>query len=346
MSGADGLVLLASGWAAALAAAAWALWAARRATAAGERPRGAAAEAATPLERFRRGLARSRDAFAARLASLRGGEADAGSLRETLERALIESDIGLRTAERLLAAVDRLPRAERTPAAALRVLRREIGELLGPAPVEPEPAARPHVILVVGVNGVGKTTTIGKLAARHRGAGRSVLLVAGDTFRAAAIEQLVVWGERVGAPVVRQQPGSDPSAVVFDGMRAAVARGVDVVLVDTAGRLHTKVNLMEELRKVRRTVERVVEGAPHEVLLVLDATTGQNALAQARTFGEAVAVTGVVLTKLDGSARGGVAVAVAAELGLPIRYVGLGERIEDLEPFDPAAFVEGLLPPE
>jgi fused signal recognition particle receptor len=171
-----------------------------------------------------------------------------------------------------------------------------------------------------------------------------VLLVAGDTFRAAAIDQLGVWAERSGCQIVKQEPGSDPSSVVFDGMSAAVARGLDVVLIDTAGRLHTKVNLMEELKKVRRVIDRVLPGAPHEVLLVVDATTGQNAVAQARTFGGAVDVTGVILTKLDGSARGGVVVAISHELGLPVRYVGVGEAIADLQPFDPDAYIDGLLP--
>ena len=202
---------------------------------------------------------------------------------------------------------------------------------------------RPWVTLVVGVNGVGKTTSIGKLAARHQALGRSVLLVAGDTFRAAAADQLAVWADRAGAQIVRQEQGTDPSSVVFDGMKAAVAREVDVVLIDTAGRLHTKVNLMEELRKLRRVIERVLPGAPHEVLLVLDATTGQNAISQAKTFAAAVEVSGVVLTKLDGSARGGVVVAIRRELGLPVRYVGLGESAGDLQPFDAEEFASALV---
>jgi fused signal recognition particle receptor len=202
------------------------------------------------------------------------------------------------------------------------------------------------VILVLGVNGVGKTTTIGKLAALHRAAGRKVLMVAGDTFRAAAGEQLAVWAERTGAELVRQAAGANPAAVAFDGMKAAVARDADVVLVDTAGRLHTRANLMEELRKIERVIAREIPGAPHETLLVLDATTGQNGIAQARTFAEALSVTGVVLTKLDGTARGGVALAVRTEVGVPIRWIGVGEQVDDLRPFDPGEFAGALLEPE
>jgi fused signal recognition particle receptor len=199
--------------------------------------------------------------------------------------------------------------------------------------------------MVVGVNGVGKTTTIGKLAARFVHSGRRTLLVAGDTFRAAAIEQLTVWAERAGADLVRQQHGGDPGAVAFDGLRAAIARKSDVVIIDTAGRLHTKSNLMEELRKVRRVIAREVPGAPHETLLVIDAVTGQNGLVQARAFMEQLDITGVILTKLDGTARGGIVLAIAGELGLPIRYVGVGEGVEDLREFDPKEFVGALLAP-
>jgi fused signal recognition particle receptor len=206
------------------------------------------------------------------------------------------------------------------------------------------PSRRPWVVLVTGVNGVGKTTTIGKLAALHGREGRKVLLVAADTFRAAAIDQLGVWAERTGSDFVRHAPGADPSAVVFDGIRAANARGADVVLIDTAGRLHTRSPLMDELRKVRRTIERELPGAPHEVLLVLDATTGQNALSQAKAFVEAAGVTGMIATKLDGTAKGGMIVAIGRELGIPVRYVGVGEGVDDLEAFDAAEFVDGLLP--
>jgi fused signal recognition particle receptor len=300
------------------------------------------------LDRFRRGLANSRGALANRLGAVLGGGLADRDVREGIEEALIESDVGVRTAASLLQSLDRLPSAERDPSSMRDALRAEMRGLLGPGFAEADEwrGPAPFVILMVGVNGVGKTTTIGKLAARYRAVGRSVLVVAADTFRAAAVDQLAVWAERAGAQIVRQELGTDPSAVVFDGMKAAVARQPDVVLVDTAGRLHTKVNLMEELRKVRRTIERVLPGAPHEVFLVLDATTGQNALVQAKTFAEAIGVTGVVLTKLDGSARGGVGIAVGAELGVPVRYVGLGEGQDDLQPFDPDAFLEGLLPAE
>jgi fused signal recognition particle receptor len=197
--------------------------------------------------------------------------------------------------------------------------------------------------MVVGVNGVGKTTSIGKLAARSVAEGNRALLVAADTFRAAAIEQLGVWADRTGTELVRQRQGSDPAAVVFDGMRAALGRNADVVIVDTAGRLHTKSNLMEELKKVRRVIAREIPGAPHETLLVVDATTGQNGLAQARAFVDALQVTGIVLTKLDGTAKGGIVIAIAAELGIPIRYVGVGERVDDLREFDAQQFVDALL---
>jgi fused signal recognition particle receptor len=203
-------------------------------------------------------------------------------------------------------------------------------------------APKPFVILAVGVNGVGKTTTIAKVAQRLAQSGRQPLLVAGDTFRAAAIDQLQVWADRIGAKVIRQRHGADPAAVAFDGIAAAKARAADVVLIDTAGRLHTKSNLMDELRKMKRVIGQELPGAPHEVLLVLDATVGQNALVQARQFHEAVGVTGIVLTKLDGTARGGIVVAIAEELNLPVRLIGVGEGIEDLQDFNPEAFVAAL----
>jgi fused signal recognition particle receptor len=203
-------------------------------------------------------------------------------------------------------------------------------------------SVKPWVILFLGVNGVGKTTTIGKLAAQYHSAGKKVLLVAGDTFRAAAIEQLDAWGQRVGVDVVKHRPGADPSAVVFDGLQAAKSRGVDVLLIDTAGRLHTKLHLIEELKKIRRVITREQPDAPHETLLVLDATTGQNGLQQARVFKEATDINGIVLTKLDGTAKGGVIVSIQEELGVPVKYIGVGEDVEDLQPFDPHRFVQAL----
>jgi fused signal recognition particle receptor len=250
-------------------------------------------------------------------------------------------DFGPRTAAELVGKLRALP-AGFSPRDMLRRHLRAVLEALDkPSPAPPAP---PVVLLFVGVNGTGKTTTIGKLAHRWSAAGEKVLLVAGDTFRAAAIDQLQVWGERVGAPVIAHQPGADPSAVVFDALQAARARGFSRVLIDTAGRLHTKKNLMEELKKLHRVTARELPGAPHETFLVLDAVTGTNGLVQAKEFHAAVPLTGVILTKLDGTAKGGIAVAIARELSLPIRYVGVGEALDDLQPFDPAAYVDALLP--
>ncbi len=316
------------------------------------RRRGASSAGAPPSEivsapdRPGRGLRQALDGTRRKLreqvdAALgRRGSVDA--VYEALEEALIGADVGARTSATLLEQL-RTRVGRETAGEGLRTeLRADILELVkGGGAIAP--AAKPWVILVTGVNGVGKTTTIGKLAAAHRDAGRKVLIVAADTFRAAAIDQLAVWAERSGADIVRHGPGADPSAVAYDGMRAALARGADVVLVDTAGRLHTRGPLMEELRKVRRTIEREVPGAPQECLLVVDATTGQNALNQARAFVEAAGVTGVVVTKLDGTARGGIVVAIRAELGLPVRYVGVGEGVRDLREFDAQEFVAGLL---
>jgi fused signal recognition particle receptor len=257
-----------------------------------------------------------------------------------LEEALLAADVGVRMTTELVACVrDRIGHAQ---AATLKCALRAEVEAVLTADAGPRITASPWIVLVTGVNGVGKTTTIGKLAAAHGAAGRRVLLIAADTFRAAAIDQLAVWAGRVGAELVHQSAGADPSAVVFDGVKAALSRKTDVVLVDTAGRLHTRANLMEEIRKIRRVIGREVPGAPHETLLVLDATTGQNAVAQARAFTEAVGVTGIVMTKLDGTARGGVLIAVRRETGVPVRYIGIGEAVEDLRPFDARQFAEAL----
>lgn len=264
---------------------------------------------------------------------------------ETLEERLLQADFGVKAALRLVEGVEEQARRGKVRGGAeLReALRDQVRDILGPAP---EPlrlaAAPPTVYLVVGVNGVGKTTSIGKLAHRLKGEGRKVLLAAADTYRAGAVEQLARWGERVGVEVIRGQQGGDPAAVAFDALEAAARRGCDTVIVDTAGRLHTQKGLMEELRKVDRVIRKKVEGAPHETLLVLDATVGQNALAQARVFGEAVQLTGIILAKADSTGRGGIVVALKAEQDLPVRLVGVGEGIEDLEPFDPEAFLDGI----
>lgn len=291
------------------------------------------------------GLAKTRANLAQRLVETWTGAADRDAWLRQVEEILLSSDVGVKATAALMERWRREVSGVQSAAELRAVLTRAVRELLTEAPAS-DNGRKPEVILVVGVNGVGKTTTIGKLAHRYRQAGRNVLIVAGDTFRAAAIEQLDRWAERVGADIVKHQHGADPSAVTYDGVQAALSRGADVVIIDTAGRLHVKANLMEEVKKIARTTARLVEGAPHQVLLVIDATTGQNALAQARVFNEALGVTAVALTKLDGTAKGGVALAIRSELGLPIRYVGLGEQADDLAPFDAAAFTAALFAEE
>jgi fused signal recognition particle receptor len=264
---------------------------------------------------------------------------------EELEEILITADFGMQATQELVQALTaRLEHVDRDEPGQLReILAEEIRVRLKDAdPDWPAPENAPLVIMVVGVNGVGKTTTIGKLARQFTASGKKVVLGAGDTFRAAAAEQLEVWGRRSGADVIRHQEGSDPGAVAYDSVKAAVARKADVLILDTAGRLHTKVNLMEELKKIRRILEREVPGAPHETLLVLDATTGQNALVQAKMFQDAVEVSGLVLTKLDGTAKGGIVVAISSQLGLPVRLIGVGEGVADLQPFKADEFVAAL----
>ena len=300
------------------------------------------------LERLKAGIEKTRAGLSDRLEDAFTGrkEIDANLLEE-LEYALITADIGVTTTSEILESIRQ--RADRKQLADAQQVKQLIAEhLLGvlegaerPLPRVSEP---PAVVMVVGVNGSGKTTTIGKLANRYKDEGRSVLLCAADTFRAAAIEQLQVWGTRTATKVIKQTAGSDPSAVLFDALQSAKASKVDYVIVDTAGRLHTKSNLMAELEKMRRTAGKVIPGSPHEVLLVLDATTGQNGLEQARKFTESSGVTGLVLTKLDGTAKGGIVVAIARELNLPIRYVGVGEQAGDLLPFEADKFVASLLP--
>jgi len=298
-------------------------------------------------ERLRDGLRRSQEYLTS---GLRGVLDTDRPIDETLyaelEEVLIAADLGVTLA------ADFVNRAREeamfgtvTRAHELRPLfRRFLADALCAAAQPLSLSERPSVILVLGVNGAGKTTTCAKLAARLKGEGRQVLLAAADTFRAAAIEQLETWGKRIGVEVVRQNPGSDPAAVVFDAVKAALARRMDALIVDTAGRLHTKANLMDELAKLKRVIERQCPGAPHESLMVLDAPTGQNGFAQAQVFHEAVGLTGVVLTKLDGTARGGIVVRMVRELKLPVKLIGVGERVEDLQPFDAAAFVEALVP--
>ena len=298
------------------------------------------------FEKLKRGIEKTRAGLTARMEEVLASTKHIDeSLLEELEYALIGADIGVKTTEEILSRIRaKVDRNLVNDASELKqLIREQLLEVLKAAEKPPtEVAAPPEVVLVVGVNGSGKTTTIGKLAARYKSQGRSVLLAAADTFRAAAIEQLEIWGARTSTEVIHQKPGADPSAVLFDALQAAVARQCDYVIVDTAGRLHTKSNLMAELEKMRRTAARVIPGAPHEVLLVLDATTGQNGLEQARKFTEASGVTGIVLTKLDGTAKGGIVVAIARELNLPIRYVGVGEQLDDLLPFEAEKFVASL----
>ena len=279
---------------------------------------------------------------------LPGGQIDDAVLDE-LEMRLVAADVGIDTTHKILETLrGKVVRKELGNLdALLAALRESLLAIVSPVarPLVPDPASRPYVVLVVGVNGSGKTTTIGKLARRWSDEGRKVVLAAGDTFRAAAIEQLQVWGERDGVPVIAQAAGADPASVIFDALQSARARGADVLIADTAGRLHTQSNLMEELRKVKRVLGRLDAAAPHEVLLVLDAGQGQNALAQARQFNDALGVTGLVITKLDGTAKGGIVLAIADQLGLPVRFVGVGESAEDFGVFDAATFVDAVLSP-
>lgn len=298
------------------------------------------------FEKLKRGIEKTRVGLTARMEEVLASTKHIDeNLLEELEYALIGADIGVKSTEEILSRIRaKVDRNLVNDASELKqLIREQLLEILKATEKPPtQVAAPPEVVLVVGVNGSGKTTTIGKLAARYKSQGRSVLLAAADTFRAAAIEQLEIWGTRTSTEVIHQKPGADPSAVLFDALQAAVARQCDYVIVDTAGRLHTKSNLMAELEKMSRTAARVVAGAPHEVLLVLDATTGQNGLEQARKFTEASGVTGIVLTKLDGTAKGGIVVAIARELNLPIRYVGVGEQLDDLLPFEADKFVASL----
>jgi len=307
-------------------------------------------------EKFATAVASTRETLAERIDLVIGArrEIDAEVLDE-LEEALIGADIGVQAAMAIIEkARQQVNRKQLGDVAELkRLIKSELLSILDSAErnrkqgtvaseTEVAPDIRPYILMIVGVNGVGKTTTIGKLAHRIKSEGNEVLICAADTFRAAANDQLSIWAERSGVPLIQQKPGTDPSAVLFDSIRAAKARNADVLIIDTAGRLHTKTNLMQELEKMRRVASREIEGAPHEVLLIMDAVTGQNGLEQARQFTKAVPVTGLVLTKLDGTAKGGIVIAIAKELGIPIRYVGVGEQMNDLIEFSPEAYINGL----
>ena len=304
----------------------------------------------TLLERLKDSVSKTRSELSARVEQLLTGDRPVDpELLKQLESALLSADLGVRTTKEVLAALRQQVNEHKLeePGALKRELKNQILKILtAPAAAQPnpdgQPASEPRVLFVVGVNGTGKTTTIGKLTNRLKKEGVTVMLCAADTFRAAAIEQLEIWARRSGVEMIKQKPGADPSAVVFDALTAARARKADVVIVDTAGRLHTKSNLMAELDKMKRTAAKVIPGAPHDVLLVLDATTGQNGLNQAREFWSHAGVTGIVLTKLDGTAKGGIVVAIARELNLPIRFVGTGEKIDDLVPFDAQTYVNSL----
>jgi fused signal recognition particle receptor len=297
------------------------------------------------------GLARTRGGFIARLGEIFAGKKQIDpSVVDEIEKVLLTADIGVRTSQKLLEELrSSLSRRELAdPDAVWAFLRRRATEMLSlPAPPLDFSSAKPFVLLIIGVNGSGKTTTIGKLASKLAGEGKKVLLAAGDTFRAAAVEQLDIWAQRSSTTIVRGKENADPSSVIFDGVKRAATEGFDVAIADTAGRLHTKVELMQELQKVRRVVGKASPGAPHETWLVIDSTSGQNAIAQAQIFTEAMAVSGIVLTKLDGTAKGGVILGIADQLKIPVRYIGVGEKVEDLRPFDPDEFVDALFePPE
>lgn len=296
------------------------------------------------FDKIRAGLAKTRESVARQMGQVFHARTKVDEeLFEELEEVLVSSDVGVATSEYLMERLRGRIKKERIGDTegvrqALKAVMAE--ELAGDTSLDL--STRPSVVLVIGVNGVGKTTTIGKLAAQFKNEGKTVLLAAADTFRAAAIDQLEIWANRAGVEIIKQKEGADPAAVVFDAVRAGRARGADVVLCDTAGRLHNKKNLMDELAKISRVIEREAPGCARENLLVLDATTGQNAVNQAKQFGEAAGLTGIILTKLDGTARGGVVFAIRHELGVPVKYIGVGEQMDDLQPFDPAAFVDAL----
>jgi len=296
------------------------------------------------FKRLKSGLSKTREILTTDINDLFTGKKKIDDeLLEELEELLITSDIGVQTTMDLIQSISVRSSEISGPDQLKNILREKILELLN-ATMKPSQVIvnKPHVIMVIGVNGVGKTTTIGKLAARFSSSGKKVIIAAADTFRAAAIEQLTIWADRAGVDIIKHKDMSDPAAVAYDGIQAAVARDADIVIVDTAGRLHTRKNLMEELKKIKRTISKKLPGAPHEILLILDATTGQNALSQAQLFNDALDVTGIALTKLDGTAKGGIVVSICNALEIPLNYIGIGEKIEDLQEFDPDEFVNAL----
>jgi fused signal recognition particle receptor len=299
------------------------------------------------FQRLKDGLTKNRETWVQKIGSIfQNREWDEQSLEE-MEESLLTADVGVKSTQKLMTTLRELSPTgtEDLTQDMSSQLQQAMVTMLQDSTAAPkiQPlSVRPWIVLFLGVNGVGKTTTIGKLAAQYKTAGKKVLLVAGDTFRAAAIEQLEIWGRRAGVEMIKHRSGSDPSAVVYDGMQAAKSRGIDVLLIDTAGRLHTKVHLVEELKKIRRVIAREQPGAPHETLLVLDATTGQNGLQQAKIFKDATDIDGIVLTKLDGTAKGGVIISIQEELGVPVRYIGVGEDVDDLQPFEAERFVQAL----
>ena len=297
------------------------------------------------FNRLRSGLEKTRKLLSTDIEDLFAGNRKVDeALLEELEELLITSDIGIQTTAELIQSLSKKTLKISTAVQLKEILKEKVISIIDAEKLKPgEITAKPHIIMVIGVNGVGKTTTIGKLAFKFAASGKKVLIAAADTFRAAAVEQLEIWAHRAGVEIVKHKEMTDPAAVVYDGIDAAVARDMDVVLIDTAGRLHTRKNLMEELKKVKRTIAKKIPEGPHEVLLILDATTGQNALSQAKLFNEALGVTGIALTKLDGTAKGGIVVSICSTLDIPLKYIGIGEKIDDLQEFDPVQFVDALL---
>lgn len=301
------------------------------------------------VERLKQGLSKTKKSLFGRITEVVGlSKKIDQELLEQIEEILIKGDIGVKGTEKIIQILRDRVKEKRIddPHKIIKVIREEIVEILEESIVSTKTSsspANPMVIMVVGVNGTGKTTSIAKLAKRYSERGKKVLMAACDTFRAAALEQLSIWAQRAGVDIVKSKPNQDPASVAFDAVKSAIARNIDVVIVDTAGRLHTKYNLMEELKKIKRVMGKSLEGAPHEVFLVLDATTGQNGISQAKMFDQAIGLTGIILAKLDGTAKGGIVVAIANELKIPVRYVGIGEKIDDLEEFEPKDYVEALL---